>query len=72
MDETCAFIDGTVGVWMIYSWSEGLRVSFITTKPEVAILKADSYEQIGFWPIGMIINEAINWWEAKKREAPSA
>lgn len=67
-NETCAFIDGIVGVWMLYSWSDNLSVSLITTKPETAILRAESYEQIGFWPIGMTINEAVNWWEAKKRE----
>lgn len=56
------------GVWAVYDYSEGARVSTIHSDVVPAVREADSFETVFFWPFDMDLDPAIEWW--RKAEGP--
>lgn len=56
---------GCRGVWMVYSYNDELTAMFISDQVLNVVLyqKSVGYGTIGFWPTGMTLHEAIEWWK---------
>ncbi len=55
------------GAWMIYGYGDTLEVPYITNSLEGVVIAltrdfSNMYHQIGFWPHGMSMREAVDWW----------
>lgn len=56
------------GVWVIYDLDESMTIRYFSADPVDVIIKhSDSgYGHIMFWPMGMPLSEAIDWWSVEK------
>ena len=57
-------VQGKRGVWVLYILGEGNKALKFHDDPVQIILDLanEGYGNIAFWPMGMSLDEALEWW----------
>lgn len=60
--------DDRPGVWLLYDYDSGPYAQAIYASPDQAARAQarQGYGRVGFWPLGLDLREAVDWWEGRE------